>query len=477
MILRNLAVLGTCLLLSASAALAVPAGTTVGSGVAGSAGFYDYSPSVLQTGQLQDLWWCGDWAPHQTDTIFHMQYSWVGGLHVSVPQRAVLLETPGAWDAGLICNPSVVRGSFANPLGDGATYTYAMYYVGIADGDPGNEIGAAFSLDGDNWVKAAGPVLPFTDGGHGYYGNAQPNASVGLDGSVTLAYEVGEGASNTHWTATSPDGAHFGAPSRITNAGLPTPEPTWGSLAYDTADGRWYALFNADPTRPPSTTGGVVERGQSGVVLYATSDLAAGTWQELDTVDTNLTGYESNFLGGILRDGAGTVYTPGLPGVEVYVSTSNPRPAANATPAQRGAAGAFNSWDIFWSTWSPNAPLRALARYYSGSLRVHEVSTGWVDTSVFGQESVLAHLYEAPSGQFTKPLYGCVAGNQDYFISQGSACEGRFTLGLAGYLSATAALGLVELYRCNDGGGGHFVSLAANCEGRTTEGILGWATP
>ncbi len=35
----------------------------------------------------------------------------------------VLGETPCAWDSVYTCNPKVVRGSFANPLGDGKTYT------------------------------------------------------------------------------------------------------------------------------------------------------------------------------------------------------------------------------------------------------------------------------------------------------------------------------------------------------------------
>ena len=59
----------------------------------------------------------------------------------------VLSETQFAWDSNYICNPKVINGSFANPLGDGKTYTYAMYYVALG-ATSNNHIGVAFSNDG-----------------------------------------------------------------------------------------------------------------------------------------------------------------------------------------------------------------------------------------------------------------------------------------------------------------------------------------
>ena len=65
--------------------------------------------------------------------------------------------------------------------------------------------------------------------------------------------------------------------------------------------GEWYAVFNR-PLRPPSTTGGVLERGQYGVELYKIPQNALLTgvspWQQLATMDTNSTGFESNFIAG-----------------------------------------------------------------------------------------------------------------------------------------------------------------------------------
>jgi len=78
---------------------------------------------VIQSGQTQDFWWCGDVSGHTTDTILHEQVNFTGGGHVTVPEQAVLEETAGSWDSVYTCNSDVVEGSFTNPLGNGATYT------------------------------------------------------------------------------------------------------------------------------------------------------------------------------------------------------------------------------------------------------------------------------------------------------------------------------------------------------------------
>lgn len=486
------------LVLSALVAGSAQASTAVGGGVVGGPA-YDYSPSVITStdGATQDVWWCGGRSAsdpaNYSDTIKHQRFSFVGGVHVTIPDHTVLGETVGAWDSVFTCNPSIVEGAFVNPLGDGVTYTYALYYVGTAESNgTDNSIGVAFSNDGDRWVKYPSPVIATGTSGGIYYGLGQPNASY-ADGTVTLLYEssgassqtvypshmFGPGAhvnaaSNvTHIEASSADGVHFTTVGALSPAGLPSPTPSWGGAAYDAADGLWYAAYN-DPIRPPSTTGGMLERGQPGVTLYSTPDLLAGPWTEVDTLDTNLTGYESNFLAGLSLNPDGTLAPTGQGGVELYLSTSVPRPAANATPLTREQSQNFNHWDITWSAWAPGAPLRAFTRYYSSALGVHEVTTGWADTSSFHVESVLGDLYEAPQGQFTQPLYGCIQGSDDYFIALAASCEGQFEVGLDGYLSPTPGAGLVALYRCLTGGD-HFVSTDPGCEGKTVEALLGYA--
>src|ERR1700677_3794047 len=146
------------------------------SSIAGRTGNYDYSPSVIQSGNLQQFWWCGGaYNPNNStqysDTI---QYESIDlSTHARYGPVAVLGETPGAWDSVYTCNPKVVGGSFANPLGDGESFSYALYYVGL--GSTGNNsIGIAFSKDGISWKKYPQPIIsPETSAG---YGVGQPAA-------------------------------------------------------------------------------------------------------------------------------------------------------------------------------------------------------------------------------------------------------------------------------------------------------------
>lgn len=511
--LHSLRRVGPALLASLALLLAVlppAAATTTASGpFLGLSGYYDYSDSAVRdTAAGTDThWWCADLPGHVTDTIVQEQIRLADGA-VTIPEHQVLAEGGvGTWDAGLVCNPSVVQGQFVDPFGDGLSYGYAMYYVGTA-GSEDNSIGAAFSNDGSTWRKYPNPVLTFTDTGKGYYGYAQPNAVV-IAGRVWLVFEDWDAPATpapgparsharlalttpgrppranatgtqpaqvgTHWyTMANPDGVTFAGPALMTSAGLPLPTPSWGGAAYNPADGRWYAAFN-QPFRPASTTGGVAERGQGGVTLYSTGNLDTGTWTELDTIDTATTGSESNFIAGLLRDPSGNLAPSLLPTVQVDLSQSWPRPAYNASGAQLGDAGAFNSWQIGAASWAPGAPWRLLQRLdYPGGH--HEVTTGWWDNTVYHVEPVnLGHLAEAPAGAATAALYSCKAGSVTYFVSLDSGCEGQYKLGLEGYAYSVAAADRIAIYRCvvvatND----HFVSPDPLCEGQRTEGLLGY---
>lgn len=456
------------------------ASTQVGGPFLGSAGFYDYSDSGIgdTAAGTETHWWCGDTASHQTDTILREQYR-LSDWSVVSPEQQVLAEgAPGAWDSAYTCNPSVVQGQFVNPLGDGVTYGYAMYYVGTTSGSD-NSIGAAFSQDGVTWRKYPSPVLTFTDTGHGYYGYGQPNASI-VGARVQLLFEDWDaGQWGTHWSATAaPDGVSFAPASPVTSAGLPSSVTGWGGAAFDPVDGRWYAVFN-DAFRSSGTTGGVGERGQLGVTLYATGDLAAGAWSELDTIDTVVTGSESNFIAGLLRDPDGDLSSAFLPGVRVDVSQSWPRPVYSAYGAQLGDSGAFNQWQIAWHQWSPGNPWRTLQRVdYAGGH--HEVTTGWWDSSVYHLEAIaLGKLAEAPTGAASVPVFLCKAAATDYVDTLRPDCNGWYQAGLLGYISPSPGAGLVPIYSCVSGVG-HFVSPQSSCEGQGVDtlesgGLLGYA--
>lgn len=465
------------------------ASTAVGPDVVGTTGYYDYSPSVIQTGTQQDFWWCGDQPGHTVDTILHERKS--DPSHVAIAEHAVLQEGPaGSWDDTYTCNPDVIEGTFVNPLGDGVTYTYAMYYVGFGSAPTAdNQIGVAFSSDGDSWTKYPGPVITSPYSGV-YYGAAQPNVSY-VGGVLTMVYEYQEGP-NQHIEATSTDGVHFTVVGTVTASGLrrarlswvghsprvggtfaPLFTSTWGGAAYDTSDGKWYVAVNDDPFRPVSTTGGVQERGQSGVTLYSTTDLLAGTWTQLDTVDTALTGYEDNFIAGILRAPDGTVYQqPG--GIWLYVSTSYPRPAYNAGHAQLGQSAAFNNWDIGSALYTPGSPLRQLIRVHHNAQHDTAVSGGWYDPYYTPESINLGSVYEAPTGDATVPLYLCKAFTTDYIPTTSSGCFGQALVGLLGYIFATPGANRIAVYRCTVPNIGDMLSLDPACEGQQVDGLLGY---
>jgi hypothetical protein len=452
----------------------LPAGS-----IAGRAGVYDYSPSVIQTGNLQQSWWCGsNYNPNDknqfSDTI---QYQSVDlSSHTQYGPVTVLSETPGAWDSVFTCNPKVIGGSFDNPLGNGESFTYAMYYVGLGSvAGSNNYIGVAFSNDGISWKKYPYPVIsPETPEG---YGVGQPVLHNDDHGAIRIFYEDSSFYLH-HEEAVSSDGVHFTKLGTLTTNGLDPNSPTWGDMAYDAETGYWYAGFNTTP-RDPSTTGGMVERGSYGIELYRICDASlltgATSWEQLTTIDTNLNGYEANFLPGFVRDRYGNLV--GGPAIQMYTSLSNPPPPWNASPAAAGKSGDTSHWNLSSVVWTPDHPLKGLKRYFNQ--KVHEVTTGWVDPSArFSLESTLGNIYQSPQPDAAVAFYGCKGGSMDYFVSLDSACEGSRILGVNGYAYSrpVAGLNLVALYRCSTGHD-HFVSADPKCEGQSDEELLGYVLP
>jgi hypothetical protein len=452
--------------------------------VAGRPGLYDYSPSVIQSDDVQQFWWCGltvnpSDSSQASDTILYESINATN--HTTIGPVAVLGESSGAWDSAYACNPKVIRGAFNNALNDGQTYTYAMYYVATASkAGVNNSIGVAFSKDGISWKKYPTPVIPSTS--ETGYGVGQP-ALYNSDrkAGIWMFYEDNTPTVH-HIQATSTDGIHFTVQGTLTTIGLNpnNPQPSWGDMAYDPITGYWYAAFNL-PLRDPATTGGIAERGQYGIELYRIprASLLTGTtpWQQFWTADTNLTGQESNFIASFLSDGYGDINVGPYPTIQMYTSMSNPQPAWNASPAAAGKAGDTSNWDIGSVTWVPNNPPIAFNQYFNN--KVHEATTGWIDPKGgFTLESTLGHLYQSPQQSANVPIYGCKKGSTDYFVSLDTACEGERILGTNGYAYAqpVAGLNLVAIYRCTTGTD-HFVSLDPTCAGQTAGLLLGYILP
>ena len=453
--------------------------------VVGLGGSYNYSPSVIQSGQQQQFWWCARAAnpadPSQsTDTIQYQSIDLSTGMTQSAV--TVLAETAGAWDAAFVCNPRVIKGTFNNPLGDGHTYGYEMFYVATAASTGiSNSIGAAFSNDGITWNKYPHPIILSSDAAS--YGVGQPTAynSDGKSG-IVMFYEDYTG-NLRHIEADSTDGIHFTVQGTLTTVGLDpnNGNPSWGDAGYDPVTKYWYAGFQLPP-RPPQTTGDVIERGQYGIQLYRipNDSLLTGNtpWQLVKTFDTNLTGYESNFLPGFLHDGFGNLNVGAYPEIKLFPSVSDPPPAWDASPADAGKSGDLFQWVIGSASWSPDEQTVPLNRY--ANLMTYEVTSGWVDPGAdFKLQSTLGHLYVTPQNGADFPIYGCKTGTIDYFLSHDSGCEKERVLGLNGfgYGKLPAGVATVPLYRCFSDGKAHFVSHDPKCEGRGAGELLGYALP
>src|ERR1700744_2607642 len=142
-------------------------------GAIGNVGRDNYSPSIIEQGNTRQFWWCSSGTNPQdpaqvSDAIYYASMNI--STKIPSPPVLVLAESPGTWDAVYTCNPKVIGGVFNNPLNDGQTYSYAMYYVATSSlGGINNSIGVAFSNDGIQWKKYPSPVIP-TSGPDGYEG-------------------------------------------------------------------------------------------------------------------------------------------------------------------------------------------------------------------------------------------------------------------------------------------------------------------
>lgn len=459
----------------------LPAGSIVGR-----PDLYDYSPSVILSAEQARVWWCG-YAPNPEDSSQSsdtIQYSTIDLLTGKVSNPVTVMgETPRSWDSAYTCNPHVVGGTFVNPLGDGQTYSLAMYYVGTAlESGFGNSIGVAFSNDGLTWKKYPQPVI--APNNRTYYGVGQP-APYNSDGKagIWLFYEDSNTPTTVHREAVSADGVHFQPIGMLTTNGLNAgdPQASWGDMAFDPETGYWYAAFNVS-LRQPQTTGNLQERGQPGVRLYRipAASLITGAipWQELRTFDTNATGYESNFIAGFLRDQYGNLNVGSYPTIQLLTSISNPKPAWNAEPAQLSGSATPSQWDVGVDSWTPGESPLALNAYQNAT--VQDVTTGYIDPSGgFTLTATLGHLYEGPQNGANLAFYACKINATDFFVSTDSTCDGKYVVGLEGYGYAQPPAGAqaVPLYSCATSTG-HFVSSDPKCQAQgTPEKLLGYALP
>jgi hypothetical protein len=207
--------------------------------------------------------------------------------------------------------------------------------------------------------------------------------------------------------------------------------------------------------------------------------LLTGTtpWEVLKTIDTNLTGYESNFLPSLLHDKYGNINIGPYPNLELFISTSFPKPAWDASPEAAGQTGSIYQWAIAVSTYQPNQNTVALNRYINAT--TYAVTSGWIDPVKFFPNATLAHLYTKPQHGATQPFYSCKKDSVGYFVSLDVGCGAQRILGLDGYgyLQKPRGIATVALYSCASTRYGEFVSREAGCEGEGKGNLLGYALP
>jgi hypothetical protein len=223
-----------------------------------------------------------------------------------------------------------------------------------------------------------------------------------------------------------------------------------------------------------------VERGQYGFQLYRipNSSLLTGKtpWQMLKSIDTNLTGYESNFLPSLLHDMYGNINIGSYPKLALFVSTSLPQPDWNASPTAAADTAEIHKWAIAANSYDPAEKTLALKRYVNSD--TYETTTGWIDTAKFFPDGTLGHLYTTPQNGANQPFYGCKEGSMGYFVSLDPACSGQRILGLNGYGYAQQPTGVdtVPLYSCTSKHGS-FLSSDSGCKGEGTGTLFAYALP
>jgi len=294
---------------------------------------YNYAPSVIFNGSVQQFWWCGGANP--TDVIYYTSYDfntmkWSDIIKVLWPAHTS--QNPIPWDNMLTCDPSVVMGSFPY---NGINYSYAMYYSGTDDMRGFTGVGVAFSNDGINWVKYPEPLIRKPNPGDGtiFYGYGEQAVISANGGSNLWLWILNEPSSTipqVYNLYESQTGTDLQLQYQITGNGV------WGWIdGYGECVGGEYVqdfgLCNGFITEAdfavgyPSGTTPVIYMITDHVNNTSQMDLyqidwdlqSSGTWSYLGSITSKLTGNAFNSSGGFLKNIYGDV-SPWLPIIEVY---------------------------------------------------------------------------------------------------------------------------------------------------------------
>lgn len=307
---------------------------------------FNYAPSVLieeKDGQtVMHIWYCSNRLSGVI--VDHIGYR-RGILNAEnkwefSEESYALAPTSGTWDSRHTCDPSVVKGEFNY---ENETYHYMMAYLGCTTDDySNNETGIAIAKNPEGpWIKVdhLNPIVPWDrDNQSGSWGTGMPSLlSVDGKGKVLLFYSNSSvGVSVDYFDFSNMATPELIYTRNIVATGLTNPNGTFlnyvglADFAYDPIQKRLYMSSYTNTKNPPDVT--VTRVNSHGAVHYidGLADMTAVveairtqsyTWQLLDFIGPEDTGYDRNHNLGLVRDAYG--YTYDSNNVMVVVSTGN----------------------------------------------------------------------------------------------------------------------------------------------------------
>lgn len=305
--------------------------------------FYNYCPSVLQVDEnTRYIYYCANQTPNVVvDNIAMRKGIKIGENWYYGPKSYPVSPTLYTWDHEHDCDPAVVMGEYAY---NGETYSYLMAFLGCARQDcQVNEVGLAVSKTPEGpWVKCdeinpiAHYVYDFNYPEAFQWGYGQPSL-INLDkkGRVILAYTCGT-PSGSYVQLGRWDLSNLNEPVKEFESVVPlkgmtefnsttqAPCITNADFAYDFTNKRLYMVCDGHPLDTVNQPDFITQALYVGYLQDLTDeDSAPGDiiknydgrpWKTVGFVTPEMTGYQRNHNGCIIRDGyGGTLYEDRLP--------------------------------------------------------------------------------------------------------------------------------------------------------------------
>lgn len=289
------------------------------------AGLYTYAPSAVSAGGSTYYFTC-----HNSVRGVIRDSVWFAEVRGGrlIHERPVLTPSRSGWDSHHVCDPSVVAGRFGFA---GRTYSYAMFYLGTAADNTGNQIGVAFADElAGPWTRSPAPVVGIPDSASSTWGVGQPSA-VTLDassGSVVLFYTDGTAGTVAYRQILilGTGGWERGEPAPVPTTGLHGDVLHNFDAAYDVEQHRFYIAREAGarPTSTPRNISTSVEVDSMNAVALASG---TGSWRVEGRITPQVTHLSRNHNPGILRTVYGTLPSSGVLGVVVSGAATEAFPA------------------------------------------------------------------------------------------------------------------------------------------------------